>query len=50
MRIEITKQIASILEKCPFGDVDCWRDDCFEHCPLAGACLEYFTGDNSENH
>lgn len=49
MRIELTNEIVkAITMNCPLKD-----DDpslfCFERCALAGACLEYYTGDASKN-
>ncbi len=52
MKIEITEHIANIFENCPFmvEENKPYANDCFEHCPLAGACLEYWLGDDSENY
>ena len=44
-RIELTEQIIEILENCSFSELE---EPCGT-CPLFGACLEYYTGDNSEN-
>lgn len=44
-RIELTAQIIEILENCSFSELE---EPC-ETCPLLGACLEYYTGNNSEN-
>ena len=49
MRIELTNEIVkAITMNCPLKDEDlsCF---CSERCALAGACLEYYTGDASEN-
>lgn len=46
--IKLTDEICQILELCPkveSGD----EETCEKHCPLFGACLEYWTGDNSCN-
>lgn len=49
MRIELTDEVVkAITVNCPVlpgGD----DSKCFEQCALAGACLEYYTGDNSQN-
>jgi hypothetical protein len=48
MRIEITNEIEkAITMACPVPAGD--DRNCFGKCALAGACLEYWTGDNSEN-
>lgn len=44
-RIELTNQVIKTLEQC-VPDAD--NEICLT-CPLYGACLEYFTGDDSEN-
>ena len=49
MRIELTNEIVkAITMNCPLM-LDQSSEDCFNHCALAGACLEYYTGDTSEN-
>ena len=49
MRIELTNEIVkAITMACPLRPEDT-SEDCFEHCALAGACLEYYTGDDSMN-
>ena len=49
MRIELTDEIIkAITMNCPLS-LDESAEVCFNHCALAGACLEYYTGDNSEN-
>ena len=49
MRIELTDEVVkAITVNCPVlpgGD----DSKCFEQCALAGACLEYYTGDDSQN-
>ena len=48
MRIEITNEIEkAITMACPVPAGD--DRNCFGKCALAGACLEYWTGDDSEN-
>ena len=48
MRIELTNEIVKAIEfcKCPPNE-NC--ENKFNYCPLAGACLEYWTGDDSAN-
>lgn len=49
MRIELTNEIVKAITMCcPLSPQD---DDgeCFARCALAGACLEYYTGDDSAN-
>ena len=53
-RIELTEEIVDILEHCPrqayLGETDSKMGEvCAKNCPLFGACLEYLTGDQSEN-
>lgn len=49
MRIEITHEIEkAITMNCPLSENDS-SEKCSERCALAGACLEYWTGDDSEN-
>lgn len=49
MRIELTNEIVkAITMNCPLA-LDQSTDGCFNHCALAGACFEYYTGDASEN-
>ena len=43
-RIELTTEVILQIVSCEAIDAR----EC-EHCPLGGACLEYFTGDDSEN-
>lgn len=49
MRIELTDEIVkAITMTCPIPkDDDC--EQCFSRCALAGACLEYWTGDDCCN-
>ena len=47
-RIELTEEIKKAITTCCPVPLDC-DQDCFKHCALAGACLEYYTGDNSCN-
>ena len=52
MRIEISKEIANIIQCC--ANTKVLDDDetmkfCDKFCPLGGACLEYWTGDDSLN-
>lgn len=46
MKIELTDEIIKVIENC---DCDNSYNDCDIHCPLTGACLQWFTGDDSEN-
>jgi hypothetical protein len=49
MRIELTNEIVkAITMTCPLPKEDD-GEHCFINCALAGACLEYWTGDNSCN-
>lgn len=49
MRIELTNEIIkAITMNCPLSKNDL-ATDCDKHCALAGACLEYWTGDDSYN-
>ena len=49
MRIELTDEIIkAITMSCPLSPQDD-GENCFAHCALAGACLEYYTGDNCAN-
>ena len=48
-RIELTDEIIkAITTCCPLKDNET-AENCFEHCALAKACMEYYTGDDSEN-
>lgn len=49
MRIELTNEIVkAITMNCPLSPND-KAEYCFERCALAGACLEYYTGDDEAN-
>lgn len=49
VRIELTNEIEkAITMNCPLKDSDD-SSKCFERCALTGACMEYYTGDSSEN-
>ena len=49
MRIELTNEIIkAITMNCPLSKNDL-TTDCDKHCALVGACLEYWTGDDSCN-
>ena len=48
-RVELTSEVEkAITMNCPLTDSE-GGAHCFEHCALAGACLEYWTGDDSHN-
>ena len=47
-RIELTNEIVKAITMCcPIANGD--DTDCFGRCALAGACLEYWTGDDCAN-
>ena len=47
MRIELTNEIVKAITNCPILDTNM---SCIGSCcVLSGACLEYWTGDDSEN-
>lgn len=46
MRIEITNEIEKAITNCPILDTNM---NCMGSCVLAGACLEYWTGNDSGN-
>ena len=49
MRIELTDEvIKAITVNCPVPP-DNDSSECFKQCALAGACLEYYTGDDCMN-
>ena len=49
VRIELTNEIVKAITMCcPLSSEDN-SERCFERCALAGACLEYYTGDTSQN-
>lgn len=48
-RIELTDEIVKALTMtCPIKPTDS-AELCGTHCALAGACMEYWTGDDSAN-
>ena len=48
-RIELTNEIVKAITMCcPLPPTDN-SENCFSSCALAGACLEYWTGDNRQN-
>jgi hypothetical protein len=48
-RIELTDEIVKALTMtCPIKPTDS-AELCETHCALAGACMEYWTGDDSAN-
>ena len=48
-RIELTNEIVKAITMCcPLANDDN-SEHCFSCCALAGACLEYYTGDNCQN-
>lgn len=48
-RIELTNEVVkAITMTCPLAPSED-SEECFAKCALAGACLEYYTGDNSAN-
>lgn len=50
MYIECTNQIEEIITNCQLNQEPYEGENpCVKHCPLFGVCLQYFTGDNSEN-
>lgn len=48
MKITITDEIEKVITNCPYYDKQT-PEDCENHCPLIGVCVEYWTGDSSEN-
>jgi hypothetical protein len=44
-KIELSKEVIDFLEACSYPELE---EHC-ETCPLFGACLEYYTGDDSCN-
>lgn len=46
MKIELTDEIVKAITNCPIIDTNM---NCTGNCVLAGACLEYWTGDDNEN-
>jgi hypothetical protein len=50
VRIELTDEVVkAITENCPLSDDDEEEEKCFARCALAGACLEYWTGNKIAN-
>lgn len=48
-RIELTKEVVKAITMCcPLPPCD-EGEKCFAQCALAGACLEYYLGDDSQN-
>lgn len=48
-RIELTNEVCKIIEFCPRIVEQISSDECEKYCPLSGACLEYWTGDDTAN-
>lgn len=48
-RMEITEELIEIFEACEDLDGEIDPEEC-NKCPYSGACLEYFTGDNTCNN
>ena len=49
-RIELVNEVVKAIEFCPFGeDFSDERAKLCMNCVLMGACLEYWTGDDTEN-
>lgn len=48
-RIELTDEVVKAITMCCPLDPSDSSESCLSRCALAGACLEYYTGDNSEN-
>lgn len=48
MKIIITDEIEKVLTNCPYRSTEN-PEDCENHCPLIGVCMEYWTGDDSAN-
>ena len=50
MRIELVNEVVKAIEFCPFReDFSEERANLCENCVLMGACIEYWTGDDSCN-
>lgn len=48
-RVELTNEVVKAITMCcPLTDNDS-SEHCYTRCALAGACLEYYTGDNCQN-
>ena len=48
MKIELTNEIVKVIEFCPHLEKTPF-EICVNYCPLMGACIEYWTGDDSKN-
>ena len=48
-RIELTDEVVKAITMCCPLDPSDSSEQCSSRCALAGACLEYYTGDNYEN-
>ena len=49
-RIELVNEVVKAIEFCPFReDFSDERAELCVNCALMGACIEYWTGDDSEN-
>ena len=48
-RIELTDEVVKAITMCCPLENDELSEYCDKRCALAGACLEYYTGDKSEN-
>jgi hypothetical protein len=48
-RIELTDEIVKAITMCCPLDPTDNSENCFKYCALAGACLEYYTGDSCQN-
>lgn len=48
-RIELTDEVVKAITMCCPLDPSDSSEQCFSRCALAGACLEYYTGDNCQN-
>ncbi len=50
MRIELVNEVVKAIEFCPFSkDFSEERAKLCTNCVLMGACIEYWTGDDTEN-
>lgn len=49
-RIELVNEVVKAIEFCPFiNDCSAERAELCTNCALMGACIEYWTGDETEN-
>lgn len=49
-RIELVNEVVKAIEFCPFiNDCSSERAELCTNCVLMGACIEYWTGDETEN-